>query len=150
MISPELLRRYRFFYCMDDGQQKAVAMISDIEQFPAGAFVFNEGDPAEHLYLLIDGSVTLSVAIAGVSDHLGVGDVSPGEPFGLCALLHNQAQTSSAQATSPSRAIRISAQELRELSALDCKLGFCLMQQVATAAIDQLRMSYIQLAVSQV
>jgi CRP-like cAMP-binding protein len=149
MISPELIRRYKFFWCMDDGQQKAVAMISDEVAYAEGAVIHREDEPANALFLLLQGNVTLSVDMGGVSGNLIVGEISPGEPFGICALLAGQTHTSTARATVPSRAIKIDAAELRDLCTVDCKLGYCLMQQVAKAALDQLHTTHIQLAAAQ-
>jgi CRP-like cAMP-binding protein len=144
MISPELLRRYRFFWCMDDGQQKAVAMISQEATVAEGATICKENETADHLYFLLDGGVELSVMPG--ERRLFVGYIAPGEPFGLCALLHDQTHTYTAQANKPSRVITIDATELRNLCVSDCSLGMCLMQQVARATLAETRTTHMQLA----
>ncbi len=59
MISPEILRRYPFFSFLTDAQRKALAMIAEEAACEAGAVIFEEGDPASDLYLLLDGSIDL-------------------------------------------------------------------------------------------
>ena len=144
MISPELLHRYRFFWCMDDGQQKAVAMISQEATVGEGETICVEKESADHLYFLVEGSVELSVTPG--ERRLAVGDVAPGEPFGMCALLHDQTHTYTAQASKPSRVVTIDASELRNLCVSDCSLGMCLMQQVARASLEETRTTHMQLA----
>ena len=144
MITPELLRRYRFFWCMDDGQQKAVAMISQETAFSEGEAICRENETADHLFFLLEGSVELSVTPG--ERRLFVGDIAPGEPFGLSALLPDQTHTYTAQANKPSRVITIDAKELRSLCVSDCSLGLCLMQQVARATIEETRTTHMQLA----
>ena len=126
MISSELLRRYRFFWCMDDAQLKAVAMISQEATVAEGETICVENEPADHLYFLMEGSVELSVTPG--ERRLIVGDVAPGEPFGLCALLLDQTHTYTAQAKKPSRVITMDASELRNLCLSDCSLGMCLIR----------------------
>jgi hypothetical protein len=77
------------------------------------------GIPA--IFFLLDGGVGLSVTPG--ERRLFVGDVAPGEPFGLCALLPDQTHTYTAQANKPSRVVSIDANELRSLCASDCSLG---------------------------
>ena len=153
MISPELLRRYPFFACLNDAQQKAVAMIAKETALKAGSTLFNEGQPADTLYLLIQGSVVLclptSVDDAKPQACLHVGDINPGEPFGISSLLADHTYTSSAQVAAASRAITIDTAALRTLMDRDCTMGFCLMQQVSIAALERLRLTHIQLAAAQ-
>ena len=58
MISPELLRRYPFFCCIDEESQRAVAMAADEMICESGAVLFEEGQTVESLYLLVDGVST--------------------------------------------------------------------------------------------
>jgi len=153
MISPELIRRYPFFWCIDDAQQKAVAMIAEEVSYPKGTTIFQEGQPADALYLLLEGSVALCIQGEGEQhlpgQRLHVGEINPGEPFGISAMLDNQTYTSCAEVTAPCRVIKIDAAELRKLMAFDCSMGYCLMQQMAKAALERLRLTHIQLAAAE-
>jgi CRP-like cAMP-binding protein len=153
MISPELLRRYPFFRCIDDAQQKAVAMIAEDVTIAKGTMIFEDGQPAICMYLLLNGSVSLCIAGESESGKPGkqlyVGEINPGEPFGISALLSDETYTSCAQATAKSRALKIDAAELRKLMAADCGMGYCLMQQMAKAALERLRLTHIHLAAAQ-
>ncbi len=150
MISPELVRRYRFFWCIDDGQQKAIAMISDVTTYPKGSIIYKEGDEANVLYFLMSGSVALSIALDSEEEKTGrtafVGEINPDEAFGVSALLHGQRYKSTAQATTDCQVLTIDAEELRELCAMDCKMGYCMLQQVLRATIDRLYLTLVQLA----
>jgi CRP-like cAMP-binding protein len=150
MISPELLRRYEFFACLNDAQQKAVAMVAEVVAYEGGATVFREGDPARSLYLLMDGGVELSIAATRVvGERLFVGSVGPGEPFGISAGLDGKKYSSSAHATASIRVIKLDGSALRSLAGLDCSLGFCMMKQMAGAALARLEMAYVELAAAQ-
>jgi CRP-like cAMP-binding protein len=151
MISPEMLRRFAFFGCLDDAQQKAVAMLADEVTFAKGTLIFREGEPASSLYLLLDGDVGLSIAPPEEPDRrLPVDNITPGEPFGITALLLEKTYSSSAQATTLCRAIRLDAVRLSQLGDSDCRIGYCMMQRMFSAAMDRVRAAYVQLAAAQV
>jgi CRP-like cAMP-binding protein len=153
MISPELVRRYPFFWCIDDAQQKAIAMIAEDVTIPKGTMIFEEGQPANTLYLLMEGGVSLCIAPGSEGDkaqmRLHVGDINPGEPFGISSMLVGETYTSCAQATAKSHALKIDAEELRTLMTSECGMGYCLMQQMGKAALERLRLTHIQLAAAQ-
>ena len=153
MISPEVVRRYPFFSCVDDAQQKAVAMVADDMTFAKGKVIFEEGQDAGTMYILVDGSVSLGIAAEGKhgtpSDWLFVGEINPGEPFGISSMLPGEIYTSGAVALTNARVIKIDAVELRKLMDTDCEMGFCLMQQMGKAALERLRLTHIQLAAAQ-
>jgi len=59
MVSPELLRRYPFFGMLTATQLKAIAMISEEVSFDTYSILFEEGQPANNFFLLIDGEIDL-------------------------------------------------------------------------------------------
>lgn len=150
MISPELLRRFAFFGCLDDAQQKAVAMIAEEATFGKGTVIFGEGERASGLFLLLDGSVELSIGPTEEPQHrLSVDDVTPGEPFGITAMLPEKTYTSSAQAVTNCHAIRLDAAKLNALVASDWQVGYCVMNRMLSAAMDRVQSAYMQLAAAQ-
>ena len=100
MVSPELLRRYGFLGFMDDAQLKEVSMISEELAVDSGEKLLEEGEPAEALFFLVDGSVEHHYAVydevPGGRDSLFVGEVNPGEIFGISSLIDPFKLTTSA------------------------------------------------------
>jgi CRP-like cAMP-binding protein len=151
MVSPELLRRYPFFGPLDDARLKAVAMIAEEETVPAGTILLRENEPAGQLFLLIDGAVDLFGSVAdayrpGEYKEFALGEVNPGEPFGISALIEPHKLTTSARAAKRSRLLRIDAVALRALFEQDLQLAYLLTRQVAKAAMERLNATRIQLA----
>ena len=92
MISPELLRRYPFFGQLSDANLKALAMVSELEEVKAGTPIFAEGQPAEFMYFLLEGSIDLTYAVGeGLNPKtrkiFEVGEINPEEVFGISALV---------------------------------------------------------------
>jgi CRP-like cAMP-binding protein len=151
MISPELLRRYTFFSSLDDSQLVSLAMLAEEVTFGRDEKIFERGEPAEALYFLIDGSVGLydsgeereqTILTRGIP----VGEINPGEPFSISALIEPQILTSSAWSSTQSRALRFEAVELRKLFEKDQRLENSMTQKAAAAALDRLQSTRIQLA----
>ncbi|MBI4674136.1 MAG: Crp/Fnr family transcriptional regulator [Chloroflexi bacterium] len=150
MVSPELLRRYPFFGCLDETQTKALAMIAEEVACARGVQIFAEGEPARYLDLLMEGSVDLFfIASRDPRDQLLVGEINPGEPFSISAMIEPYLLTSSAVAATHCRLLRLDAPALRALCEVDCRLGYTLMRQLATVAIRRLDTTRIQLAAAR-
>jgi CRP/FNR family cyclic AMP-dependent transcriptional regulator len=71
----------------------------DAVEFKAGQVIFSQGDPAEHMYVVLDGAV--DIAINGTV----VGTAGPGEAFGEMALIDNAPRSGTAVASADSRVV---------------------------------------------
>jgi CRP/FNR family cyclic AMP-dependent transcriptional regulator len=151
MISPELLRRYPFFGFMSDHCLKTIAMHAEEEKFNNGDVILEEGQEAIALYFLMEGGVALLYDRSGSAkdqgnNELHVGDINAGEPFGISALIEPYMYTATVKATHDSRVIRIEASAIKELCMVQPEFAFKLMKKIASAAIERLNATRIQLA----
>jgi CRP/FNR family cyclic AMP-dependent transcriptional regulator len=154
MISPELLRRYPFFGFLDDAQLRAVAMLAEEEHCAAGETLFDFESPANALYLLVEGGVEHSYVFVN-HDGLGrhkeffIGEISPGEIFGLSALIEPYVYSATCRASVSSRVIKIEAAGLRAVCEVDPHLAYALMRQVAKAVMSRLTDTRVQLVAAR-
>jgi len=154
MISPELLRRYPFFGLLGDDHLRAIAMLADEVWYEKEEVLFQAGQPAGALYLLIDGCVDLHyVADDEMRPELRkdffISEINPGETFGISALIEPHVYTGTVRATCASRVLKIDAVGLRALCEADAKIGALLMRQVAKTAMSRLHDTRIQLAAAR-
>ncbi len=154
MISPELLRRYPFFAFLDEAQLRAVAMLSEEIEVEAGALIFDTGKPAEALCLLTDGSLELYYAVVDRDDpdlrkEFFLGEFSPGDIFGISALIEPYVYTSSVRASIMSRVVKMDATGLRALCEVDLRLAAGLMRATAKTAMERLNDTRVQLAAAR-
>jgi CRP-like cAMP-binding protein len=150
MVSPELLRRYPFFSFLDDAELKAVAMIAEELTLEDGESLFEIEQPAEALYLLMDGTIELYYVIADDYDPASrkefyISDINPGEICGISALIEPHQYTSTARAASLSHLIKLESVGLRAVCEVDPRLAYNLMRQVARAALERLHATRVQL-----
>lgn len=150
MISPELLRHYPFFRSLNDAQLRSIAMIAEEELIEAETTLFREGQPADSLYFLEDGRVDLYYTAESVHSELRkgipVGEINPGEPFSISALIEPYLLSSTACISRSSRILKIDAKALRSMFTKDQRLAYLLTYQAAKAAVERLHSTRIQLA----
>lgn len=154
MISPELLRRYVFFRNLQEPQLKAIAMLSDEVTVAQGETLFEIDQNANTLYLLLEGRIDLKYLVVDRDDPSNrqvydVGEINPGEAFGISALIEPYRYTSSASAGQESRVLKIDAKALRAYCTGQPEVGLLLLQHVAQTAMARLHDTRIQLAARQ-
>jgi CRP/FNR family transcriptional regulator, cyclic AMP receptor protein len=145
MISPETLRRFQCFSPIKEESLKAVAMIARDECVPAGTRVYNEGDPADRLSIIVDGEVDIQYTL-GTGQLRTVDTLIAGDILGWPALIAPYKVTCIATARSQTRLVSVEAKSLRELCERDPLLGYRLATQIARLLADRLEGARAQLA----
>lgn len=148
MISPELLRHYPFFGFMEDAQLKAIAMIAEESTYEKGQPIFEANQPANTLYFLEDGSASNYFIVKDGGKpvkELYIGDINPGDIFGISALIEPYIYTATMRAEKTCRVIKIEASALRALCEVDLKLSCGLQRAVAKATMERLESTRVQL-----
>jgi CRP-like cAMP-binding protein len=151
MISLELLRRYPFFALLTDDQLKAIALIAEEKTFPKGTLLVKENTTATKLILLLEGDVDLIYSGGGegaISNAL-VGSIAPGEMLGVSSLIEPYVYISSARTTLPAKVVEIDGTAVRALMQVDKLLGYTLMSNVATAVLERLKYTQVELAAAR-
>lgn len=151
MISPEILYRYPFFGGLNEVQIKAIAMIAQEEDLASGVTIFQEGQQAESLYYLEEGCISLYYMGIGTTlekfqEGIPVGEINPGEPFSISAIIEPHILTSTARVSKPSRVIKIEAAALQTLMKEDQQLSLIMTHQAAKVVIERLHATRVQLA----
>ena len=150
MVTPDLLRYYPLFSVFNLEQLTSIAQIAEEAGFERGEIVFQEGGPAEEVFILLRGSVELYFTVEveykpELRKELFFDVIKPGEVFGISALIQPNGLTATARAAHPSRVIRIDAGALLALCEQDEEVAFELMHRVAQAAMERLRATRLQL-----
>jgi len=145
MISPELLRRYPYFGGVSEESLKRVAMIADEVTVPAGKRMFNTGDPATHLYIIVKGEVNIQYEL-GNGERRTVDTLVDGDLLVWSAIVEPYKATAEGTTPKPTHLIGISAPQLRQLCDQDPLLGYRLSAQVAKLLAHRLEGARVQLA----
>ncbi len=151
MISPEILRRYPFFGHLNNEELAQIAMIAEESSFEKGDTIFKEGQKADSLYLLEEGSVDLFYHTQEEHDPRSVrkflvGEINPGEIFAISVFIDPFILTATAVAAQNGQLLRINGTELRRMFENDHQMAYHLMVQLMKVFADRLYFTRVQLA----
>jgi CRP-like cAMP-binding protein len=104
-----------------------------------GSFIFHEGDPAAHLYVLQEGRVRLRM---GEEGQVAFVLSSAGEIFGWASVANHPEYTLSAQCVLPVRALRLQREKLVEVLDSDPPSGLHFYRRLSELIGQRLINSY--------
>jgi CRP-like cAMP-binding protein len=155
MITPEFLKHYDFFERLNHNQLKAIALFAEEGKAEQGATLFEEKQPANAFYFLIEGYLDLyqrsfDTYYPKISKDLLVGAVHPHEIFGLSAIVEPFIYHATGRTAQNCHFVKFDGPQLRALIDDDCQLAYIFMKQIALALTERLMDSRVQLAAAWV
>jgi CRP-like cAMP-binding protein len=158
-MDANILARFDFFEGLTPAQREAVAEMAEIREYDPETVLFLDGDPAETLYGLLEGTVELSFRFRdrnlktdevhyeeAIRAHfeekeraIVVDEIQAGEVFGWSALAGLARRTAAARAVGAARVFAIPAAPLRSRFADDPSLGLTLMEHLNRVIADRLK-----------
>lgn len=152
-----LLRGHKFFAGLDPAHLALLAGCASNEVFPAGSFLFREGEPAQTFYLIREGKVALEIAAPGRGGRTGVGasgasagalviqTLGDGDVAGFSWLIEPHRWEFDGRAVERVRAVRMDGTCLRGKCEDDPRLGYELMRRFAGLTASRLQATRLQL-----
>jgi CRP-like cAMP-binding protein len=133
------LKEARVFKGCTPQELEDVADVSQMVTLKNGERVFEDKDPAEHLYMVANGAVELRFTVAHyrASKEITIDRILEKEAFGWSALTAPHTYSLSALAVEDAELLRVSAEELKRLSAENNHFGFVLMRNIAEVIAER-------------
>ncbi len=142
MTTTNLLSEFGLFKGLPDSLLKDIAAISEEVSVKNGEFVFHEGEKADKLHFLINGSIALRVKLTSRPESITVSFVSsPYQSFGWSGIVAPNHYTSSAECDEDSTLLIIPAAPFIKLLEENPESGFKVMQRITEIIADRLRNS---------
>jgi CRP-like cAMP-binding protein len=142
MISTDVLSQFSLFKGLPDALLKEIAALGREVAVRKGESVFREGEKADSLHFLINGSVALRVQLTSKPESVTVSFVStPYQSFGWSGIVAPNHYTSSAECDEDSKLLIIPAAPFMDLLEHNPESGFKVMQRVTEIIADRLRNS---------
>lgn len=138
MVSIEWLKETELFNGLKEDQLKALLLLSAVQSFPEGKTIFSPGEGAVHLYLLIQGSVDLTVKAQEQVDFMTSKIEKEGAVFGTAALMEPYQYNVTATCLKPSKVLTIEADSLRKAMEKDPAMGMEVMRKLAAIYFNRL------------
>ena len=124
-----LYQEYPLFSELSEEQVSAMREFCQEECFYHGYTLFEDGEPATEMYVLVDGEVEV-LFTSGEAGMVKVDQVKPGEILGYSALVPPYLHMATARAKTPIKVLEINTVALRELFKDDPLLAISIQQQV--------------------
>jgi CRP-like cAMP-binding protein len=122
-----------------------IAAISTFRDCENREVVFDEGEPAECVYLVVFGK--LSIELGGpATERKHLVDVVPGEMLGWSSLLERPKFAATARATEPTRLVQIDTAKLLAICEEDPEFGYQMMRRTMLALAKRLNMTWGELS----
>ncbi len=138
MITAAWLKKAELFSALEEPQLNSIFSLSTIEFFPEGKTIFHRGSEARHLYVLIEGAVTLTIETGEKMDLMTSTLDREGAVFGMPCLLEPFRYNVTAACAKPSKVVVIDADPFRTLLEEDPKMGIEVMKELASIYFNRL------------
>lgn len=146
-MSDDVLAKLRGVDLLDelpDELLSPLAAISCVEEFPAGAVIFRQGDAAETVYLVTEGNVSLEICAPGVGCRR-ILTVAQGELLGWSPALDLDRMTATARALTMTRTVAADGRQLLAICEQHPRFGYEFMKRAALALSRRLNATRLQL-----
>jgi CRP-like cAMP-binding protein len=140
MISPQDMAKVPFLRDLGGPYAEQLTRIAGLKEYAPGAVIFRQGEDFPFLCLVLDGKVSLDVAVSGQSAEVHRG--GPGELLGWSPVLGRRAMTATGRATTPLRLAVIEIDQVLALCERDPSFGTAFYRQVAlllSSRLDETR-----------
>ena len=139
MVPKETLAKLSLFEGLTDEALGAIGAMSREVSLAADTVIFSPEKTADHLYVLLEGSVRLTVFVSPLSGPVTVTVLgTPGQAFGFSSIVGSGHHNSSAEAASAVRIVAVKGRELMDYLAGDAAAGFVLMRRLVQRISNRL------------
>ena len=138
MVTAEWLQKAELFGALDNSQLKTLLSQSQVENFPEGKIIFRQGEPALYLYVLIGGSVELTVKAEEKIDFMTSKIEREGAVFGSPSLMEPFRYNVTAICLKPSKVLVLNANHMKKAMEEDPKMGMEVMKKLASIYFNRL------------
>jgi CRP/FNR family cyclic AMP-dependent transcriptional regulator len=140
----ELIADTSVFAGLDTRWLALIAGCAGNEHVRGGEYLFREGEAADRFFLIRQGEVALEIHAPGSGSHV-IETLGEGEVVGWSWLFKPYRWQFDARATQLSRLVAFDAACLRGKADADHELGYQLMQRFASAMLERLQATRLQL-----
>jgi len=142
-VYPRWMESLPLFQGLTPSEMKLVINRFENISFPAERVVFNQGDPADKLYVVISGSVAIRFK-PDDGEVLDVAKVERNGVFGWSSVLGRKCYTSSAICLEDCEAVYVRGDVLRKLCETHAETGVVILERLAEVIAERLRSTHAQ------
>ena len=138
MVSAEWLKKTELFENLNESHLNVILSRSSVESFTEGKTIFQQGEEATRLYVLIQGTVDLTVKAQEQIGFMTSKIEKEGAVFGTPSLMEPFRYNVSAICLKPSKVLVIDASFIQKMMEEDPKMGMEMMKKLASIYFNRL------------
>jgi CRP-like cAMP-binding protein len=138
MVTAEWLKKAELFGSLTESQLTSLLSHSTETLYAAGEPIFNQGDKADYLCVLIEGTVELAVKTEENIALMTSRVEKEGIVFGMPSLLEPFRYNVSAKCLTPSKVLCLEANYIKSKSSEDPRMGMEIMRKLASIYFNRL------------
>jgi len=132
------LRALPVFALLSDEDADALSRGCFVLELAHGELLFAEGQPPDHLYVVLDGEAQVSCLTPG-ADEVVVGRAHPGAVLGEMALFDRSVRSASVRAQGPTRVLQIPGARFGDLVQEAHPAAWTLLRAIREQLVERLR-----------
>ena len=132
MVSIEILRASSLFQDLKDVYLSKIAALCQEEIYNPQDIIFNEGEEAKKIYVLIEGSVAIQIQLKKHQYVIVSTIEEKGELFGWSALVEPRCYSAVVKCLGKTRVLSVGGEELEKLFKDDPVFGLTFMKKIAS------------------
>lgn len=138
------LAQLTLFHDFSPEQLEQIQSFVEICRYSKDQVIFEQGEQAQHLYIIISGEVVVRFKPYDGPD-ITVSHITPGGVFGWSAALGRSAYTSGAITTAETEIFRFRAKDLHKLCENNPETGRIILDRLAAVIAERLRSTHNQI-----
>jgi len=127
------------FHGLETAFVKKIMDLAEKANFEHGDFLFHQGEPADHFYILVKGGVKV---ILGETGHVVYNVSHGGETFGWSSLVGRKEYSASAECQKSTKVLKVSVKALQGILDADPANGLVLYRRLAGVLGGRLIQAY--------
>jgi len=141
LVDTSMLREFKIFAELNDRELEIIAKAAKWEELGPGATLTNAGSPANRLYLVVDGHISVNVE-GPHGKTIGADELGQGQVFGWGALVGPYIYTATGVTSEKTKFIVFSGPKLREIFEVNNHIGYRVLKGMG--AVISRRMSTLE------
>ena len=138
MVSADWLKKTELFGPLTESQLNILLSHSSVESLPEGKTVFRQGEEAHRLFILIEGTVDLSVKTGEKIDFMTSKIEKEGAVFGIPSLIEPFRYNVTVTCLKPCKVLMIDADHIKTNMEKDLKMGMEIMKKLVSIYFNRL------------
>jgi len=141
MVQVDEIKQLEFFNVFSQEQLEELSKITEKRNYEKGALVYQRGYRADHIYVVIKGSISLNRIEPGEKIGISFEKREQGELFGTACFMDPQEYTLTAVCMADSEVMVLDTNKLLEICERDPELGYKFVKEVAQIYFERYKVA---------